>query len=125
MKEIMKKTILAIAVLVGVSTANFSYANEKVKNSESAAIELLSAGNVAFRLRLDNVKEKSSVLIKDEFGTVLYSSSIPKSENYSKVFDLSNLLDGNYTFIVNNGNETTEKPFVIATETKRLVTAVK
>lgn len=121
----MKKTILAIAVLVGVSAANFTYANEKVKNNESAAIELVSADNVTFRLKLDSVKEKSSVVIKDEFGTVLYSSAIPKSENYSKVFDLSNLLDGNYTFIVNNGSDTTEKPFVIATETKRLVTAVK
>ena len=121
----MKKTILAIAVLVGVSTASFSYANEKNNNSSAAAIELVSGDNVTFRLKLDSVKEKSSVIIKDDFGTVLYSSAIPKSENYSKVFDLSNLLDGNYTFIVNNGSEVTEKPFVIATETKRLVTAVK
>ena len=121
----MKKTILAIAVLVGVSTASFSFAGEKVSNTSAAAIELVSADNLTFRLKLDSVKEKSSVTIKDENGTVLYSSAIPKSENYSKVFDLSNLLDGNYTFIVNNGTEITEKPFVIATETKRLVTAVK
>ncbi|WP_254561152.1 DUF3244 domain-containing protein [Dyadobacter diqingensis] len=120
----MKKTILAIAVLVGISTASFSFAGEKV-NTNAAAIELVSADNLTFRLKLDSVKEKSSVTIKDENGTVLYSSAIPKSENYSKVFDLSNLLDGNYTFIVNNGTEITEKPFVIATETKRLVTAVK
>jgi hypothetical protein len=118
----MKKTILAIAVLVGVSTASFAISNE---NNSAAAIELVSADNLTFRLKLDSVKEKSSVTIKDEVGTVLYNSAIPKAENYSKVFDLSNLLDGNYTFILRNGTEITEKPFVIATETKRLVTAIK
>jgi len=119
----MKKTILSIAVLVGVSAANFSFANDKVANN-AAAIELVSSSDLKFKLTLDDVKERSSLLIKDSFGNIVYSTSIPKAEKYTKIFDLSNLGDGDYSFIVNNGSETTSKPFAIATETKRLVTAV-
>lgn len=120
----MKKTILTIAVLVGVSAANLSIAADKVKEN-TASIELVSTSELKFKLSLDNVKERSSLVIKDFNGDIVYSTSLPKSENYSKIFDLSNLADGNYSFIVNNGSEISSKPFVIATETKRLVTAVK
>ena len=116
----MKKIILSVAVLMGVSAANFSFAGEKT----TAAIEIVAASDLRFKLTLDSVKERSSVVIKDGDGMIVYSTSIPKSENYSKIFDLSNLLDGNYSFVVSNGNEVTSKPFVISTETKRLVTAV-
>jgi hypothetical protein len=119
----MKKLILTVAVLVGVSAANLAVAGEKVSNN-AAAIELVSSTDLKFKLTLDNVKERSSVVIKDSDGIVVYSTSIPKSEKYTKIFDLSNLLDGNYNFVVNNGGEVTKKPFAIATETKRLVTAV-
>jgi hypothetical protein len=120
----MKKTILAIAVLVGVSAANLSYAGEVVAKN-NATIELIANSDLKFKLALENVKEKSSVTIKDQFGEVLYSASLPKSESYTKIFDLSSLADGSYSFVISNGNDVTVKPFEIATETKRLVTAVK
>ncbi len=119
----MKKLILSVAVLVGVSAANLSVAGENVANN-ATAIELISSNDLKFKLTLDQVKERSSLVIKDNDGVVVYSTAIPKSEKYSKIFDLSNLLDGNYNFIVNNGGEITAKPFSIATETKRSVTAV-
>lgn len=120
----MKKTILTIAVLVGVSAANFSIAADKVKENNAASIELVSGAELKFKLSLENVKERSSLVIKDYTGNIVYSTSIPKSENYTKIFDLSNLADGNYSFIINNGSEISTKPFAISTETKRQVTAV-
>ena len=120
----MKKLILSVAVLVGVSTASFSFSADKVSNKAAAAIELVSSNDLKFKLTLDNVKERSSVVIKDNDGGVVYSTSIPQTEKYTKIFDLSNLLDGNYSFIVSNGGEVTSKPFAISTETKRQVTAV-
>ena len=119
----MKKLILSVAVLVGVSTASFSFSADKVSN-KAAAIELVSSSDLKFKLTLENVKERSSVVIKDNDGGVVYSTSIPQTEKYTKIFDLSNLLDGNYSFIVSNGGEVTSKPFAISTETKRQVTAV-
>jgi hypothetical protein len=121
----MKKLILSVAVLVGVSAANLSVAGDKVATKSTTAIELVSLTDLKFKLTLENVKERSSLLIKDSNGGIVYSTSLPKSENYTKIFDLSNLLDGDYSFIVNNGSEVTTKPFAIATETRRLVTAVK
>ncbi|TLV01097.1 hypothetical protein [Dyadobacter luticola] len=116
----MKKVFLTIAVLVGVSAANLSIAGEKANTS----IELVSTGELKFKLSLDNVKERSSIVIKDFGGDTVYSSNLPKSENFSKVFDLSNLSDGTYTFVINNGGEISSKPFSISTETKRQVVAV-
>ena len=74
----MKKTILAIADLVGVSTANLSIAADKVKEN-NASIELVSGAELKFKLSLENVKERSSLVIKDYTGTIVYSTSIPKS----------------------------------------------
>ncbi|MEO6284926.1 MAG: hypothetical protein ABIN80_15430 [Dyadobacter sp.] len=119
----MKKAILTIAVLVGVSAANLSIAGDKAKEN-NASIELVSSSELKFKLTLETVKERSSLIIKDFNGDTVYSTSLPKSENYSKIFDLSNLADGNYSFIINNGSEISSKPFVISTETKRQVTAV-
>jgi hypothetical protein len=118
---IMKKAILAIAVLVGISTASFAFGDDAAKST----IELTANNDLKFRLALENVRVKSSVVIKDQFGVVLYSTTIAKSGNFSKIYDLSGLADGSYSFVINNGGEVTVKPFEIATETKRLVTAVK
>jgi|EP01012_Entosiphon_sulcatum_P019302 hypothetical protein len=120
----MKKVILAIALLVAVTTSGFSFSGE-VSKKENASIELIANSDLKFKLALDNVKEKSSLVIRDQYNQVLYSASLPKSENYSKIFDLSGLADGSYSFVISNGSEVTVKPFEIATETKRLVTAVK
>jgi len=120
----MKKVILAIAVLVGISTSGFSFSGE-VSNNNNSSIELIANSELKFKLALDNVKERASLVIKDQFGQILYSANLPKSENYSKIFDLSGLVDGSYSFVINNGGDVTVKPFEIATETKRLVTAVK
>ena len=111
----MKKVILAIAVLMSVSTAVFSFNGEEANKS---SVELVADSELRFKLALENVKEKSSLVIKDNFGQILYSANLPKTENYSKIFDLSGLADGNYSFVINNGKEVTVKPFEIATETK-------
>lgn len=121
----MKKLILSVAVLVGISATNISFANDKGATTSSSAIELLSSNDLKFKLTLENVKSRSSMVIKDNDGTVVFSTTIPQSEKYTKIFDLSNLLDGNYNFVVNNGGEVISKPFTIATETKRSVVAVK
>lgn len=118
----MKKVILAIAILAGFSTAGFSFNGEEGNKTN---VELVANGDLMFKLALDNLKEKSSVVIKDNFGQILYSANLPKTGSYSKIFDLSGLADGSYSFVINNGKEITVKPFEIATETKRLVTAVK
>lgn len=118
----MKKVVLMLAVLVGVSTANFTIAGEN--NGSKLNVELSPLNNLQFKLVLDQVDTKSTVQIRDYTGAVIYTVSVPKSEKFTKIFDLSNLRDGSYVFQVNNGKQRIEKQFEINTEVKRVATQV-
>ncbi len=117
----MKKLILSLVILFSISTSVTSMAKENDKNT-AAKVELSTAGGLKFKLSLSAIESGSSIAIKDNFGETLYSANLPKSESYSKVFDLSTLNDGNYTFIINNGGEIVEKPISIETRTTRTAT---
>ncbi len=116
----MKRTILTLAVLLGVATANFTYAGEK----NAASIELVSATNLKFKLTLEQVEARSTVMIKNDMGEIIYSANLPKSDSYEKIYDLSNFMDGDYQFVIINGKDITTKDFKIKTETKRLVSSI-
>lgn len=118
----MKKVVLLIAVMIGLSTANFTIAGEN--NDSKLNVELSPLNNLQFKLVLDQVNTKSTVQIRDFSGAVIYTVSVPKTEKFTKIFDLSNLRDGSYTFQVNNGKQRIEKPFEINTEVKRVATQV-
>mgnify|MGYP003670645031 CR=1 FL=1 len=118
----MKKIIFTLAILIGLTASNFSIAGDRNDNA-SATVELSTLGGLKFRLYVASVESKSSIVIKDNFGEILYSANLPKSENYTKVFDFSTLRDGNYVFVINNGDQKTEKPISIETQTTRVVVA--
>ncbi|MFN3785020.1 MAG: hypothetical protein ACK4R6_13970 [Spirosomataceae bacterium] len=124
----MKRTILAIAVLVGVSIANVSVASNGIKIVDILAaqpvadLQVEALKDLKFKLTVDKLGNKSYIAIKSQAtGEIMYSEFVSnaKANSYSKVFDLSNLADGNYVFVVENGTEKMEKPFVISTEVKR------
>lgn len=120
----MKKTILLLAVLMGVSTLNFA-GTETRENAKSSTLELANLEDMKFKISCDNVAEKARVSIKDDLGNVLYTEVVSKAtDKYSKVFDLSNLVDGSYKFVVESGKDKVSKPFEISTKIKREVTAV-
>ena len=123
----MKKSFLFIAVLVGVSAANVSVANNGLKIVDltvnaSSDLNVKALEGLKFKLTAENLQNKSYITIKNAEGEVVYNEFAGKSEVFSKVYDLSSLPDGNYTFVVNNGKETIEKPFTISTEVKRTAT---
>ncbi|GAB2792532.1 hypothetical protein GCM10027275_41830 [Rhabdobacter roseus] len=126
----MKKTFLAVALLLSASAVNFAVANNDKKASEvregsNLELNLETLNNLKFKLSINNLPNRSYIAIKNADGNVLYSEYAGKSEQFTKVFDLSNLLDGNYTFVVDTTNGHVEKPFEIKTEVTRVVTAVK
>ena len=126
----MKKTFLAVALLLSVSAANVVVANNDKKASEvregsNLELNLETLSNLKFKLSINNLPNRSYIAIKNADGSVLYSEYAGKTEQFTKVFDLSNLLDGNYTFVVDTIESRVEKPFEIKTEVKRVVTAVK
>ncbi|TDB63774.1 hypothetical protein [Arundinibacter roseus] len=126
----MKKTILVAAVWMGVSAASFAGINTNTNGSaievrEDNAVDLNVEAfqDLKFKLSVKNLSNRTYIAIKKSTGEVLYSEYTGKAENYTKIFDLSNLLDGEYVFVVETGKGYVEKPFSITTETTRVVTA--
>lgn len=126
----MKKTILIAAVWMGVSAATFATTTTnnntaiEVRDGKTVDMSLESFKDMKFKLSVKNVSGRSYIAIKKATGEVLYSEYTGKTEEYSKVFDLSNLLDGEYLFVVDTNNGYVEKPFSIKTETTRVVTPI-
>jgi hypothetical protein len=126
----MKKTILIAAVWMGVSAATFA-ANINVNNTaievrgdKAVDMSVEAFKDLKFKLSVKNVSGRSYIAIKKSTGEVLYSEYTGKTEEYTKVFDLSNLLDGEYLFVVDTNEGYVEKPFSIKTETTRVVTPI-
>lgn len=123
----MKKLFVTLAVLMGVSAASRVEAKDGLKIVDvkevltSENVDLTALAGMKFRLTFDKLQHKSYIAIKDTNGETLYSEYAKQTGAYSKAFDLSNLTDGKYTFIIINGSERIEKPFEISTNVKRSV----
>jgi len=119
----MKKLILTAAMIMGLLTAK---ANDHMYHVNFVKTDLTvkSMEGLKFKVTALNMSQKRSVLeIKDVKGNVVYKTVII-DQNYIKVFDLSALPDGIYSWILNTGNQSSIKPFEIKTETTRLVTSI-
>jgi hypothetical protein len=118
----MKKLIILIAVLAGV--CNYTFATEREKKTEKPVTRELDVKPLAglrFILKIENVDRNALIEIKDALGVLYFSEFASKNQSYVKVFDLSNLPDGEINFQVTTGKEIFVKSFVIETEVKRNV----
>jgi hypothetical protein len=129
----MKKLILTFAVLMGVSAAITTFANTAPRfngikiveiTNEASDLQVKALQGLKFKLTLDNLDKKTYVAIKNAAGEVMYSEFTYKTENFSKVYDLTNLADGEYYFEVITGKEKLTKSFQIATSVNRTATAL-
>jgi len=118
----MKKLILTFAVLMGVSSAN-TFANNgmKIVSIETSVSELnvKTLGGLKFKLSVDNLQNRSYIAIKNEKGEVFHTEYVGKASSFVKVYDLSNLPDGEYFFEVGTGKDKLVKPFEISTTIQR------
>lgn len=126
----MKKLILSVAVLMGVSAANNTFANETFNgikiveiNAGASELQVKAFKGLKFQLTLDNLDKKTYIAIKDANGNVFHSEYVSKTESFSKLYDLSALADGEYFFEVVTGKEKLVKNFQIATNVTRTASA--
>jgi hypothetical protein len=124
----MKKTYLALAVLMGVSAANLAVAITpaqavEIREGDAVVLNVETSKGLKFKLSASNLPSRAYIAIRNEEGKVLYSEYAGKTESFTKIFDLSNLSDGTYTFVVETSNGFVSKPFEIRTEVTRVVTA--
>lgn len=119
----MKKTIITFALLMGVSGATIANNDMKIVKvaslTETADLNLKALSGLKFILSANKVEQRTIISLVNEDKSVLFSEYADTNGDYTKVFDLSNLVDGKYTFVVRNGIEETKKTFEIKTSVER------
>ena len=113
---------------MGVSAASMATAANGLKiveiNAETKGLTVKAIDGLKFKLSLDNLSKKTYISIKNNQGETFHTEFIAKKDSFSKVFDLSNLPDGNYYFEVITGSEKMTKPFQISTNVNRTASAL-
>ena len=97
------KNILVLAIVFATLSSNAT---------ENASFTTKEDGKTT--LFLDNVLQGDQLLVKDEFGIILYRESIIKSGQYNKSFDLTALPDGDYVFELDKKIQIRVYPFSVA-----------
>ena len=101
MKTTFKKN-LVIALMFGTF---ISYANKGTT----------SISNVKrVKVEFNSVKKGQTLIIKEDNGSILFSQNLKTTGQYSRMFDLSALKNGNYTAELNKTFEIIVKPFVVS-----------
>lgn len=132
-KKIMKKLTLvfALASTIVAATATQGMAQAKAASGKPAAGKISSTakvtnlsvqdmGSLRFKLAFENpLQQKSKIYLLDKENNVLFDEYTNGKTFYVRAFNLSNLVDGKYTFVVESGKDKVKKDFAITTQTFR------
>ncbi|MEQ8575220.1 DUF3244 domain-containing protein [Fulvivirga sp.] len=116
MKMTKAKRFGAVIVLTLLPLLGFSKGLPflKVSDKEAKVLTLRMATEVT---------EKFKVSVKDNYGTVLFTEYVTKSNGYIKSFDLKNLKKGEYKLEMKNDSYTVVMPVVIDSESVEILRA--
>jgi type II secretory pathway pseudopilin PulG len=122
----MKALVVAIAIIAASASTSFAQANKSTSNGKVSASEKVAnlnvqnLGGLRFKLSFENpTKQKAQIYLVDNDRTVYYNEYAAGDAQYSKAFNLTNLADGEYTFVVETPTEKVTQNFVIRTEINR------
>ncbi|GAB3896420.1 hypothetical protein GCM10028803_13990 [Larkinella knui] len=110
-----------------------SNAQTTVENKPFLVATYPSADPLKLWMNIQRNDPKSKIIVRllDQNNRVVFVESVPRNKDkYRQRFDMSQMVDGAYTFLVTNGNETIEKTFQLKTSgiqertTQRLLTVV-
>ena len=116
----MKKLLIIMIVLLGIT--NVSKAADStiiVSSAVPGELGLKPIKGLRFVLKIEHIDQIALIEIKDNNGTLYHSEYVSKNQTFAKVYDLSNLPDGEFFFKVTDGKQVLRKSFIIETETKR------
>lgn len=125
MNKNTKNIIKVLAVVLTLATATTegmaqNVATGKVSSLAASNLSVQDMGGLRFKLAFENpLKQKTKVTIVDKENTVFFNDYPTPTAQYVKAFNVSDLADGDYTFIVETGTEKMKKDFVIRTQSFR------
>jgi hypothetical protein len=125
MRTNTKNIIKALAIILTLATATTegfaqTKASGKVSTTKASTLDVQDMGNLRFKLAFENPsKQKAKISLLDKDNEIFFYDYTISDAQYVKAFNLSNLADGKYTFVVQTGSEKLTKEFVIRTQTFR------
>lgn len=110
MQKVMKQSLVILALF----TAMFAYSGEVITFSSNDV-------NGKSLVKVEQIKEGTQFLIKDEDGITLYKETINKSGTISKLLDFSRLPDAEYYFELDSQEEIKVIPFSVTNSVAEFV----
>ncbi|MBA4853275.1 hypothetical protein [Emticicia sp. BO119] len=128
----MKALIVAIAIIATSASTSFAQTNKSTSNGKVSASEnvanlnVQNLGGLRFKLSFENpTKQKAQIFLVDNDNIVYYNEYASGDAQYAKAFNLNNLVDGEYTFVIQTPTEKVSQSFVIKTQINRGATLAK
>ncbi len=123
-KKIMKTLALVLALATATATegmAQTKAASGKVSSSDKVSnLSVQDMGSLRFKLAFENpLRQKTKIYLLDKNNDVFFNEYSNGTAQYVRAFNLANLADGEYTFVVESGKDKFKKEFVIKTQTFR------
>lgn len=124
----MKKLALVLALATTIVSVSFTQwmgqakaASGKISSiANFTNLSVQDMGSLRLKLAIENpLRQKTKIYLMDKDNNVLFDEYSLSSMKYIKFFDLSNLADGNYTFVVVSSKDKMKKDFSISTKTLR------
>ena len=106
----MKKSVNSILVIILLMIATTGKANGSLK------VHIYEVGESKFKVEVLNIRGKAVSFIKDQNDQILFERKLNKEDSTSLIFDLSNIEDGEYTFIVEDQFKRQTVPFTLIEE---------
>jgi hypothetical protein len=123
-KKIMKTLALVLALATATATegmAQTKAASGNVSSSDKVSnLSVEDLGNLRFKLAFENpLRQKTQIYLLDKNKDIFFNEYSTGVAQYIRAFNLSDLADGEYTFVVESGKDKLTKDFVIKTQTFR------
>jgi hypothetical protein len=123
-KKIMKALAIVLGLALAATTegmAQTKAASGKISSSDKTAnLTVQDLGSLRFKLTFENpLRQKSQIYLLDKDNNVFFNEYSTGDAQYIRAFNLSNLADGEYTFVIETGKDKLKKDFVISTQTFR------
>ncbi|UBM57998.1 hypothetical protein LAG90_14410 [Marinilongibacter aquaticus] len=120
----MKKLVLTALMFAAVCTSTFAHDDLYFNNLAASDLKVKTLNGLKFRVTATNLLDQSVIAIKDKQGNTLYKESVAQFA-FAKVFNLTSLPDGEYSFELSTGDQVYKEPFKISTEVTRVASPKK
>ena len=120
----MKTLVIVLALAAAATTqgmAQMKATSGKISISDKVSnLNVQDLGSLRFKLAFENPsKQKIKISLVDKENNVFFNDYSMGDTQYVKAFNLANLADGEYAFVVESGNDKLTKEFTIKTQILR------